>query len=131
MGLKYKIENGEVTIISYTDKSAKSVIIPEFIDGVPVTGIRDFGYLNNVEELIIPKSVTYIHSGAFEYCLRLKSINNHKIENGICVINNRFIKFSNFIHTIRYQIIDDYSCDFYNMRRFFIKTLWYDEYFNR
>ena len=123
MGLKYHIENGVVTIISHTDRSAKSITIPEFIDGLPVTHIRYFGYLNSVEKLVIPISVTHIDSTAFEYCLFLKSINNNEIQNGFCLINNRFVMFNRFIYSIKHQISEDYACNIRDNERLFINNI--------
>ena len=131
MSLKYEIENGEVTITNYSDHSVKLVIIPENIDNFPVTNIKYLGNLSDVEDLIIPKSVTHISDDAFELMVNLKYINNRKIINHFCVINNRFIKFSHFIYIIKHQISNDYVCDFLGSNRFFINRCWCDEYFSR
>lgn len=131
MSLKYEIENGEVTITNYSDHSVKLVIIPENIDNFPVTNIKYLGNLSDVEDLIIPKSVTHIGDDAFELMVNLKYINNRKIINHFCVINNRFIKFNHSIYIIKHQISNDYVCDFLGSNRFFINRCWCGEYFSR
>ena len=74
-GLWYSIENDEVTIGGYSG-SATEVIIPETIEGYPVTKIRYNAFLNceSLESVTIPDSVKTIGDWAFYNCSSLKSI---------------------------------------------------------
>jgi hypothetical protein len=85
MKIKYKIENsGNITITNYTVGSNKEVIIPEKIEGKPVTIILKYVYcLNELTKVQIPNSVTYIGGNAFaEDKLTEIQISNSVIEIG-------------------------------------------------
>lgn len=77
----YSISNGEVTITGYKGIDTE-VVIPDTIEGVPVTSIgnRAFQYCRNLTSITIPNSVTSIGSshygsdGAFYGCTSLTSI---------------------------------------------------------
>lgn len=111
MDFEYEIKNGEVTIIGYKDVSVTSLIIPEFIEGLPVTKIGDdcFYYHELLEKIKIPNSVNFISGRALPSNIKL--INNIQVNSGVNIINNRFIYFNEFIYIIYYQISDDYFCD--------------------
>ena len=159
MGFNYKIENNEVIITGYNGKHGKSIEIPEFIEGSPVTKLFYwcFDEQSSIEEIIIPNSVKYINIGAFYKCTSLKqitipnsvkyiakdafngcisltninipnsvdyigesaffrcrylkTINNIELKTGNNIINNRFLYDSGWVYKIKYQILDDYSCD--------------------
>lgn len=66
--------NNSVTIIGYTG-SGGAVVIPEIINGYPVTGIgiRAFDS-SSVTAVTIPDSVTNIGESAFEFCYSLAYI---------------------------------------------------------
>ncbi len=95
----YTVENGEVTLTKYNNKTATSVTIPEYIGGKPVTTIGvdcfdscsniksvDFGDVvqkiefcsffscKNLEVVTLPSTVTYIGYAAFGCCDSLKSV---------------------------------------------------------
>ena len=63
---EYTLENGSVTITKYTG-SAADVVIPDTLDGNPVTAIEDqaFMFCDSVETVTIPASVTRIGRDAF------------------------------------------------------------------
>lgn len=66
--LLYEIVNGEVTITGYTDELPADVIIPDTVEGYPVTAIGDNAFLEcPLNSVIIPNSVTTIGSCAFSY----------------------------------------------------------------
>lgn len=73
--LSYTIANGEITITD-CDESATSVIIPEQIDGIPVTIIGDQAFWSCVKltSITIPSSVVSIGDHAFLNCVKLTSI---------------------------------------------------------
>lgn len=67
--LEYNIEeNGEITIVSYTDSTlVHEIVVPDEIDGKPVTKIADFGIVNaeNLYTIRIGKNVKEIGTWAF------------------------------------------------------------------
>lgn len=68
------IGNG-LKITAYTGFDAKRVIIPNEIDGRPVISIGAKAFMNaTVSEVILPKSLKAILSGAFHGCKDLKHI---------------------------------------------------------
>ena len=52
----------------------KTVVIPERIDGKPVTGISNFANNENIEKVVIPSTVTCIWEYAFANCSSLKEV---------------------------------------------------------
>jgi hypothetical protein len=68
-------EDDEITIAAYVGAGG-NVVIPEMIEGLPVTGISDsaFSWKNDVTHVSIPASVISIHERAFIYCPGLVSI---------------------------------------------------------
>lgn len=121
--LKYEIYDGKVWIIGATDKMIPSIVIPDIIDGYPVTMIGSLETLYT-NELIIPNSVNNISwIGLMDHGM-LKYINGQPIINGFCVINNRFIYYLGKVYNIRYNIGGDYFTEysmlFYNYNCYFI-----------
>lgn len=67
--IKYKIENGEATVIKLPDNSTlPEIVIPDEYESVPVTAIADFAGVNleYVNKITIGKNVSSISSWAFE-----------------------------------------------------------------
>ena len=64
-------ENGEVTLEENLDREAADVVIPETINGMPVT------------EYAVPATVVTIANGAFAHCTGLLSITLHPGVTGI------------------------------------------------
>ena len=54
----------------------KTVVIPEMIDGKPVTAIYFFAFMNNqnIEKVVIPSTVTCIWENAFTNCSSLREL---------------------------------------------------------
>jgi hypothetical protein len=70
----YTTNSGAITITGYTGTNG-NVIIPDLINGYPVTGINVFFYSTaSLTSITIPGSVTNIASGAFEYQSSLTNI---------------------------------------------------------
>ena len=67
--LKYSIVGGAVTIDDCVP-NATEVIIPESIDGYPVTKIGSYAFAECtvLSVLVLPESITHIDVGAFEEC---------------------------------------------------------------
>ena len=108
----YKIVNNEVIITGCIDKSVKSIIIPEFIDNLPITNIDNYAFsaCKYLKDIIIPNYVTNIGDYAFSYCTSLKEINGVKLKEYINIIDNRFTCSRYLlIHKIKYQIGGDYA----------------------
>lgn len=82
----YVINNGEVTITSYTG-SASNVEIPSQIEGLPVTVIENYAFENcgYITEIVIPNSVETIGEGTFSGCSSLEEVT---IGNGVSSIGN-------------------------------------------
>lgn len=75
-GLVYTVTNGTVTIKQYKG-TATEVVVPETIDGMPVTAIGDgaFAYKADLQKVTLPDSITRIQIMAFMGCEALTSIN--------------------------------------------------------
>ena len=77
--LKYKVSRGKVTITGLKDWKKTELIIPEMIEGNPVTKIAEgaFNELHwdvDIERVELPDSIIAIGDEAFKDCKRLKSI---------------------------------------------------------
>lgn len=69
-------DNGENASIYAYNGSSKEVTIPAYINGKAVTEIKDYAFLlcNSVEKIIVPSTVTTIHTNAFSGAGNLKSV---------------------------------------------------------
>lgn len=69
-------DNGENISIYAYNGSDKEVTIPAYINGKAVTEINDYAFLlcNSVEKIIVPSTVTTIHTNAFSGAGNLKSV---------------------------------------------------------
>ena len=67
--------NGKVTILSFKG-TQEHLIVPEAIDGQPVTSIADGAFAENVtlKTLVLPESITTIGSGILAGCENLHSL---------------------------------------------------------
>ena len=72
---EYEVEDGKVTITGYTGKD-RDVVVPDTIDGLPVTCIGDnaFCYCTGLTSITLPASITTIGYYAFSGCHGLTSI---------------------------------------------------------
>ena len=69
-------DNGENVSIYAYNGSDKEVTIPAYINGKAVTEINDYAFLlcNSVERIIVPSTVTTIHTNAFSGAGNLKDV---------------------------------------------------------
>jgi hypothetical protein len=73
--LTYTTTNGKVTITDCDGAAKGKLVIPDTIDGKPVTSIGGFAfYENSLTSITIPDSVTRISGQAFRSCSSLTSI---------------------------------------------------------
>jgi len=72
---RYATNAGTITITTYTGPGGV-VTVPDYIDGMPVTGIGSeaFIYCGDLAEVTLPGSVTNIGDGAFYGCIGLTSV---------------------------------------------------------
>ncbi|MBE7079207.1 MAG: leucine-rich repeat domain-containing protein [Clostridiales bacterium] len=86
-GLAFSLSgNGEYYILTGMGTcSGGKVVIPDEVDGIPVTKIQHQAFLNDARltEIVIPDSVTFIDEAAFGNCVNLTSVT---LGNGIITI---------------------------------------------
>lgn len=75
--LTYVVENEEVTITDCSTWASDELVIPDTIEGYPVTAIanRAFDGCWQLTSVTIPEGVTVIGASAFSGCVHLSSIN--------------------------------------------------------
>lgn len=75
--LTYEIVDGEVTITDCDTSISSDVVIPDTIEGYPVTVIGEDAFRNciTLASVTIPDSVEIIEDGAFSGCTALSDIN--------------------------------------------------------
>ena len=74
--ISYEIGDAEVTITRCDEAAEGEVVIPDEIEGLPVTSIGGsaFSACGGLTSITIPDSVTSIGDGAFAGCLNLNSV---------------------------------------------------------
>ena len=74
--ISYEIGDAEVTITLCDEAAEGEVVIPDEIEGLPVTSIGGsaFSACGGLNSITIPDSVTSIGDGAFAGCLNLNSV---------------------------------------------------------
>lgn len=72
---KYEIRNNSIYITDCNSNS-ENIVIPDEINGLPVTTIDEgaFSNLDTLKSITIPDSVTRIHSNAFADCTNLVNV---------------------------------------------------------
>ncbi|MBP5209855.1 MAG: leucine-rich repeat domain-containing protein [Clostridia bacterium] len=75
-GLAYAIINGECTIMGIGTCSDTDVVVPESIEGAPVTTIAGYAFRNcrRVTSVTLPQTVVRVNEGAFYNCIALSSV---------------------------------------------------------
>lgn len=74
--LSYEVIDSQVTITGCEDNITGHVVIPETIDGMPVTRIGEYAFYccDNLESIIIPQNVISIEKYAFGECGSLTNV---------------------------------------------------------
>ena len=74
LGLEYEIIDGQVRILAVT-RSEEEIVIPENIEGLPVTAIGEEAfYQNPCRSVTLPETLRTIESSAFYRCYYLEEI---------------------------------------------------------
>ena len=78
--LEYEIVGGEVTITDCDEAATGGLIIPDTIEGVPVTSIGEeaFSRCSSLTGITIPGSVHTIATNAFKFCSNLAALEVNK-----------------------------------------------------
>ena len=73
----YDVTDDGITITSYYAGRTENLIIPEKIDGIPITYIGEWAFseCKILKSIQLPDTVKGIRGGAFRYCTNLKTIN--------------------------------------------------------
>ena len=74
--LTYTVSGSSIRITG-CDKSAEEIVIPDRIDGLPVTVIDWYAFenCNKLKSVSIPDTVTHISRFAFAHCISLETVN--------------------------------------------------------
>ncbi|MBO5934016.1 MAG: leucine-rich repeat domain-containing protein [Clostridia bacterium] len=75
--LTYEINDGNVTITYCDSAISGDIVIPDTIEGYPVTTIGDGAFADycvNITSLVIPESITKIGINAFYTCVNMKTV---------------------------------------------------------
>jgi len=72
----YEIADGQVAITCYDEFAKGKLVIPDEIEGLPVTSIKELAFFDcgSLRSIIIPEGVTSIEDSAFSFCTMLNSI---------------------------------------------------------
>lgn len=72
-GLAYRAADGEITVYGY-DGTVRSLVIPDEIDGLPVTSIEDLAFwgCRQLTDVLLPSGIRRIGEGAFCECTSLR-----------------------------------------------------------
>jgi len=82
---RYEIAANQIRIISHIDNESTSVVIPEKIDGIPVTTLLKDAFYQHKEmvSVVLPQSLVEIQGSPFYRCYSLEQINIPKNVNNI------------------------------------------------
>lgn len=76
--LEFTMVNRSEIWVTGFDGEEENVVIPEYIDGLPVVGIDNYAFsvsaISGIKSVFIPKTVKYINDGAFSYCQNMESL---------------------------------------------------------
>ncbi|WP_295073497.1 leucine-rich repeat protein [Ruminococcus sp.] len=79
-GIKYKISNGEAIVSGAEDDSIVDLVIPDEVDGCPVTAIGYCAFdasssgCRHIKSVVLGKNVKKIDSQAFDECYELETV---------------------------------------------------------
>ena len=75
-GMQWELIEGEIAIVGYRLNETK-IVIPSSIEGIAVTSIADFAFMdhNEITEVTIPLSIKTIGLSAFNGCIGIKTVN--------------------------------------------------------
>ena len=75
-GVKYEVSEKDASIVGYTKDLKGNLVIPEKINGLPVTSIGEeaFSGCENIKELVLPDSLKTIEDFAFYGLTSIKSV---------------------------------------------------------
>ncbi len=109
--LTYIISDGEITINDCNENAVGVMVVPDQIDGYPVTAIgrEAFYYCSRLTEIHLPESIKSIGSGAFHYCSSLQKINLPK--NATDIGGSLFGENSTFIQSVG-PLGGGYDCEY-------------------
>ncbi len=73
---EYRIKDGKAKIVKFTGYDVSKVVIPEEIEGYPVTsiGVNAFEGFSNLKKIDLPQTLVSIEDEAFAYCENLTNI---------------------------------------------------------
>ena len=93
--LTYSVENSEVTITKCSTSAQGNIVIPDTIEGYPVTKIGNSAFIRceKITGITIPDSVKSIGSSAFYNCTKLVNID---IPDGITSIGADAFRYSGY-----------------------------------
>ena len=76
-GFKFSVRNNTVTVHGINENTFVKLIIPEEIEGLPVTRIASEAFYNidNIIEVVLPSTIKEIGERAFYNCKKLEKIN--------------------------------------------------------
>jgi len=74
-GYEYTIINGEATVVGYTGEP-EIIEVPEYIEGCPVTEVRDNAFYNchSLKTAVLPDTILKIGHHSFYACYELESV---------------------------------------------------------
>ncbi len=74
--LTYIIEDGEVTITDCDEDASGKIVIPDTIEGYPVTKLREYAFheCTGIKEIVVPEGFTVIPTAAFADCETLTKV---------------------------------------------------------
>ena len=82
-GIKYELDNNEITVVGLKKKDIVELFIPDYVDGYPVRWIYEHAFIREWFEIAsLPESITKIPNAVFYACNRLREI-EFRGENGI------------------------------------------------
>ena len=97
-GFRYRVTDGNATIISYSG-SSKNIDIPSEIDGFTVTRIASyaFDWKDEIRSVTVPDSVVSIGGRAFSGCTSLRNI---ELGKGVTILGDRVFAYCYNLQTL-------------------------------